>query len=179
MVVKMSDVSLRNLEKNKNLLTTEPRKMVWCAGALVFLVTVLVYTPVLQNGFVNWDDTLYIVDNEHIRSLNLESLYWMCTTFHAGFWFPITWFSHTLDYALWGLNPAMHHFTSIVLHGLNALLVFFVACALFSRAKTAHTGLQHPHATKIPFLQKQHSRHRSYQRILLHSKTGSHMIVRR
>ncbi|KPJ57977.1 MAG: hypothetical protein AMJ42_04140 [Deltaproteobacteria bacterium DG_8] len=131
----MDHLSSQDMIDDKKSLAKQSRRVIWFVGLLVFLVTFLVYTPALKNGFVNWDDTLYIVENEHIRSLDLQSLYWMFTTFHAGFWFPLTWFSHALDYALWGLDPGMHHLTNIVLHGLNTLLVFFLALGLFLRTK--------------------------------------------
>jgi hypothetical protein len=94
------------------------------AVALVIpLLTVLVYIPALHNGFVNWDDTGYVYENEHIRSLGKESLQWMLTAYHASNWHPLTWLSHGIDYAIWGLDPLGHHLTSIVLHGLNTFLV--------------------------------------------------------
>ena len=101
----------------------------------ILLLTFLVYTPALENDFVNWDDPLYIGKNIHIRSLNLKSLHWMFTTFHAGFWIPLTWFSHALDYALWGLNPTMHHLTNNILHALNSMLLFFLVVKLLLRVK--------------------------------------------
>jgi len=137
----MDHLSSQNMMGDKSFLSRQSRRIIWFIGLLVFLVTFFVYTPTLKNGFVNWDDTLYIVENEHIRSLNHQSLSWMFTTFHAGFWFPLTWFSHALDYALWGLNPGMHHLTNIVVHGLNTLLVFFLALRLFLRTKVNYNTL--------------------------------------
>jgi tetratricopeptide (TPR) repeat protein len=99
---------------------------------LVALLTVLVYLPVLGNGFVNWDDPEYVYENEHIRSLGKESLRWMFTTYHASNWHPLTWLSHGIDYAMWGLNPLGHHLTSIVLHGLNTFLVVILITRLVS-----------------------------------------------
>ena len=128
-----------NLVDDKKSLALQFRQIVVLVGLLIFLVTFLVYTPVLNNDFVNWDDTLYVVENQNIRSLDLKAFYWMFTTFHAGFWFPLTWFSHALDYALWGLNPRMHHLMSIILHGFNTLLVFLLVLRLFLRAHAHHS----------------------------------------
>ncbi len=137
----MDHISSKDLASDKNYLPKQFRQVIWLVGLLICLVTILVYTPALKNDFVTWDDTLYIVENTQIRSLNLQNLYWMFTTFHAGFWFPLTWLSHAMDYALWGLNPRMHHLTSIILHGLNALLVFFLAVKLVLRAEVNHNTL--------------------------------------
>jgi hypothetical protein len=96
------------------------------------LLTVLVYIPALHNDFVNWDDNKYVYENEHIWSLGKESLWWMFTAYHASNWHPLTWLSHGIDYAMWGLNPLGHHLTSIVLHGLNTLLVVVLITRLVS-----------------------------------------------
>ena len=134
-------MSSQNSIGNKNSIAKQSRQIIWFVCLVIFLVTFLVYTPALNNDFVNWDDSLYIVENTHIRSLNFEALYWMFTTFHAGFWFPLTWFSHALDYALWDLNPRMHHLTNMIFHGLNTVLVFLLAIKLFLRTRAKHNTL--------------------------------------
>ena len=40
-------------------------------AAFIAFLTFLVYLPALQNGFVGWDDGMYVVDNPHIRSLDV------------------------------------------------------------------------------------------------------------
>jgi hypothetical protein len=105
------------------------KKVLFCAS-LVALFTLLLYLPALQNEFVNLDDPLYVTENPHIRSLNLESFKWMFTSFHASNWHPLTWLSHALDYALWGMNPVGHHLTSIIFHVLNTFLVVILSVSL-------------------------------------------------
>jgi hypothetical protein len=90
---------------------------------IVPLLTLLVYIPALHNDFVNWDDQYYVYENQNIWTLDVQSLQWIFTVYHASNWHPLTWLSHAVDYAIWGLNPMGHHLTSIVLHGLNTLLV--------------------------------------------------------
>ncbi len=90
---------------------------------LVGLATFVIYLPALQNGFVSWDDNFYIYENDHIRHLNGEFLRWAFTGFHAANWHPLTWLSHAVDYAFWGLDPWGHHLSNILLHSVNALLV--------------------------------------------------------
>ena len=60
----------------------------------------------------------------------------MFTTFHASNWHPLTWLSHAIDYAIWGLNPVGHHLTSIIFHGLNTFLVVNLTIRLVNYAKT-------------------------------------------
>ena len=101
------------------------------AALSVALLVFLVYCPVLRNGFVGWDDDLYVYKNPRLRDLSPASLLGTFTTFHAsGNWHPLAELSHAADCAVWGLNPKGHHLTSIALHGLNAGLVVALACAL-------------------------------------------------
>jgi tetratricopeptide (TPR) repeat protein len=93
----------------------------YCAAA-VALLTFLVYLKALQNDFVTWDDDVYVFQNPHILSLNLTFLSWAFFDFYSYNWHPLTWMSHAVDYALWGLNPLGHHLTNIVFHAVNALL---------------------------------------------------------
>ncbi len=108
---------------------------VFSAAFLVFFITLLVYLPALQNGFVNWDDHIYIYENAHITSIDPDSLMWMITTFHAGNWHPLTWLSHAVDYWLWGLDPMGHHLTSVLLHGINSFLVVVLVAVLIGMAE--------------------------------------------
>ncbi len=109
--------------KNKNTIT----------ALLVALFTFAVYLPVLRSGFVNWDDQLYVYENLHIRSLDMNFLKWMFS-FQDTMWVPLTKLSHAINYALWGLNPAGHHFTNILLHSINTFLVVFLILRLIKMA---------------------------------------------
>jgi Tfp pilus assembly protein PilF len=101
----------------------------------VALLTILVYLPALRNEFVYWDDNLYIFENPHIQSLNASFFRWAFFGFHVSNWHPLTWVSHALDYAVWGLNPLGHHLTNILLHGFNTALVVVLALNLIEAAR--------------------------------------------
>ena len=101
------------------------------ALAVAFLV-VLLYLPALGNGFVAWDDDIYVYGNPQVRSMAPSSLWRAFTHVHAssGNWHPLTMVSHAVDYAVWGPRPFGHHLTSILLHGFNAALVVLLAVRL-------------------------------------------------
>ena len=101
---------------------------------LISLVTVLVYLPAIQNDFVNWDDSEYVYGNPNIQYAGFKSILWMTTAFHSANWHPLTWISHSIDYAIWGLNPIGHHMTSVIFHWLNTLLVVILAVSLINQA---------------------------------------------
>jgi protein O-mannosyl-transferase len=91
------------------------------------LLTLAAFLPVLRNGFVNFDDPQYVYANPHVRQgLSAAGLRWALTNQVAGHWHPLTLVSHMLDVQLYGLNPAGHHLTSLLLHLANVLLLFAV-----------------------------------------------------
>jgi Flp pilus assembly protein TadD len=101
----------------------------------VALVTFLVYLPALRNEFVYWDDNLYVFENPHIRSLDTAFFRWAFLGFRVSNWHPLTWVSHAVDYAIWGMNPAGHHLTNDVLHAVNTGLVVLLALKLLAVAR--------------------------------------------
>jgi Flp pilus assembly protein TadD len=95
---------------------------------LVLVVSILgVYWQVKNHQFVNYDDNVYISDNPQVQSgFTSKTLSWAFTTTQAGNWHPLTWFSHMMDYRLFGLNPRGHHLSSVLLHILNSILLFLL-----------------------------------------------------
>jgi len=105
--------------------TDANKRLLWTLALLPAIVTFLFYLPVLENGFVDWDDLNFITKNVNIRALNPASLVWMFTSSEWGNWIPLTWLSYALNYKFGGLNPVLFHMTNVFIHVLNTLLVFF------------------------------------------------------
>jgi protein O-mannosyl-transferase len=104
-------------------------------AGLVSLLTLIIYLVALQNDFVLWDDSLYIFENVHIRSLSGVFFKWAFFDFYGGNWHPLTWISHALDYAVWGLNPLGHHLTNIIFHAVNTFVVVLFVIRLLKARK--------------------------------------------
>ena len=103
-----------------------PQGRLLCCLALAAVV-LTVYNPVIHNSFVNYDDEGYIVQNAHVRAgLTRDTVKWAFTTYDQSNWHPLTWLSHALDCEIFGLNPAGHHYTSVLLHAVNAVLLFLL-----------------------------------------------------
>lgn len=95
--------------------------------AVLCALTLASLWPVVHNSFINFDDPDYITENPHVLSgITWHNLAWAFQTGYAGNWHPLTWISHMLDVQVYGLNPAGHHVTSLILHALNGILVFLV-----------------------------------------------------
>ena len=96
-----------------------------CLGLAV--ATLAVYARTLGNGFLVYDDQIYITDNPTVKAgLTLEGLRWAFTTGHSANWHPLTWLSHMLDWQFYGAGAGMHHLTSLLLHIASAIMLFFV-----------------------------------------------------
>jgi len=119
------------------IFSNQRRKLIYYLAGSVSLVTFILYLTALRNDFVEWDDNMYVFENPHIRSLNPSFFLWAFSTFYAGNWHPLTWISHALDYAVWGLNPLGHHLTNILLHAVNAFLVVVLVLRLMEARKPA------------------------------------------
>ncbi len=94
---------------------------------LLALVVVAVYVPVVRFDFTYYDDNEYVTRNPQVlKGLTWEGAGWAFTHGHAANWHPVTWLSHMLDCQLYGLKPAGHHLTNLLLHAANTALVFLV-----------------------------------------------------
>ena len=90
-------------------------------------ITLALYNPVNRHPFVNYDDDRYVTENPHVRQgLTVDTFKWALTSTEQANWHPLTWMSHALDYSLFHLNPVGHHFTSVLLHTVNAVLLFLL-----------------------------------------------------
>jgi Flp pilus assembly protein TadD len=77
--------------------------------------------------FVNFDDPDYVYKNQNIQGgITLKAIQWAFTTGHASNWHPLTWISHMLDWQMFSSKAGGHHFTNLVFHVANTLLLFLV-----------------------------------------------------
>jgi len=107
------------------------QKAVWwnkrtlLGGIALVLLTWILYAQVSHFDFVNLDDDDYVASNVHVQAgLTWDTLRWAATSREASNWHPLTWISHSLDWGLFGGNPAGHHLTSVLFHSLDVLILF-------------------------------------------------------
>jgi tetratricopeptide (TPR) repeat protein len=92
---------------------------------LLAFITLVVFLPVGQFSFVNYDDTDYVTENAFVKGgLTAANIHWAFTAFHAGNWHPLAWISHMIDCSLFGPNAGAHHFMSVLFHAANVALLF-------------------------------------------------------
>jgi len=128
---------------------TETRGTAALVVVLLAVATVAAYWPVLGADFVNIDDELHVTGNPHvIGGLTAANVAWAFANSYAGVWIPLSWLSHMADCTLYGLRPAGHHVTNLVLHVLNATLLLVLlrrlTGALLPSAAVAALFALHP-----------------------------------
>jgi protein O-mannosyl-transferase len=95
--------------------------------AAIVTATLAAYEPIRHNEFVTYDDNKYITENPLVTGgITAENIKGAFTKPHFFMWHPLTTLSHMLDCEIFGLNPAGHHFVSLVLHIINALLLLWI-----------------------------------------------------
>ncbi len=107
-------------------LTDKTRRTIFIC-ALLSVATLAAYWPVTGCAFLNYDDNVFVTQNPRVSDgLSWASVVWAFRTVLGGNWQPVTWLSHLLDAQLFGLKPGWHHFTSLLIHTVNALLLYLL-----------------------------------------------------
>jgi tetratricopeptide (TPR) repeat protein len=115
------------------------RRGSWVVRLLVVMV-VVAYLPALRNDFVVWDDDQNFLINYNYRGLTLGSLIWAWTTYHVGVYQPVAWMILSVEWFLGGMDPRAYHFASLLLHTLNAIVLYCLSLALLRRVWPESTG---------------------------------------
>jgi len=90
-------------------------------------VSLSVYGQMINHDFVDYDDPKYVTGNRQVQAgLTRQGVVWALTTTTVANWHPLTWLSHMLDCELYGMNPMGHHWTSLLFHVANSLLLFYI-----------------------------------------------------
>jgi protein O-mannosyl-transferase len=109
-----------------DLNSIEKRSAILVILALIILCLVI-YWPVQNYEFINYDDPGYIMDiygqKDNITFKDISAAF---TDIHTGNWHPLTMMSHMLDWQLFGKEAGGHHWTSVIIHILNTVLLFLL-----------------------------------------------------
>ena len=108
----------------------------WAVASLVMLVVVL-YAPIVRYEFLNLDDLSYIVNNELIKSWHPLNLWRVMTEPVTRNFAPLNIGLFLVEHTLWGMNSGGYHATNLVLHAINAMLVFALIRQLTQNRWTA------------------------------------------
>ncbi|HSZ62705.1 MAG TPA: tetratricopeptide repeat protein [Terriglobales bacterium] len=103
----------------------QKRRFVFCL--LLALATLALYNPVTRAPFLNYDDPVYVTNNPQVRDgLSWKTIVWTFRTPKDLDWHPMTWLSYAADSEMFGQNPEGFHTVNLLLHTVNALLLFLI-----------------------------------------------------
>lgn len=128
------------------------------AALILFVFAVIIYSNSLGGGFV-YDDEYFVVKNVAIRSLeNLPSFFTdpsaiAFSELSQDVWRPLTTLSYALNYAVGKFNTFDYHLVNVLVHGLNAVLVFILLSLVFGETVPAFLAAAlfacHPVQTEV------------------------------
>jgi tetratricopeptide (TPR) repeat protein len=124
----------------QNMIRVEHRQLALFAVVVVGAVTFVVYSSILNNDFIGWDDSYYVLNSPYLLPLSFGLIGRIFSSFYFASYSPLSLLSHTLDFNVWGMDPRGHHLTNIMIHALNACMVYILALALYRKARTASAG---------------------------------------
>ena len=91
--------------------------------ALIFLVTIMAYLPILRGGFI-WDDDVLLIENHLVKASDGLYRYWFTT--EAAEYYPLAGSLRWVEWRLFGMAPLGYHVVNVLLHAANAILVWLV-----------------------------------------------------
>jgi len=104
---------------------------------IIIAIIFITYSPVLKNGFTNWDDNILITENLKIREISLRNIYDIFCSYYTGTYIPLTVLSYAIEYNFVKLKSTLYHATNLVLHIFNSLLVFWLIYILSKNILTS------------------------------------------
>jgi tetratricopeptide (TPR) repeat protein len=105
---------------------------------LIVTLTLSIFWQVQTFEFLNFDDGLYITDNQITKNkFSSENLKVIFTSNLGGHYHPITWLSHNIDVNLYGLNSGKMHLMNLFIHSINAILCFYLLFLLLNNLYTS------------------------------------------
>lgn len=106
----------------------------------ILLLCVVVLGPVVNYGYIYYDDDKHVIENPLVRDLTGPGIVRMFTRFSVSSYYPVRLLSLALDYRFGGTDPRGYHLTNLLLHFFNIALLYYLSLRLFRRKNPA------PHA---------------------------------
>ncbi len=126
----------KNLPASAALKTAEIPGLgqLWPVWGMLVACVWIAFSPVLSNGFVDWDDHKWILENHAFRGLGWEQVQFAFTTFTGSDYHPLGWLVQSLTYEFYGLDPQGYHLVSLLFHVVNVVLLHLLCVRLLARS---------------------------------------------
>ena len=107
----------------------------WLVAIPLALVVIYAFIPILNNGFVLWDDNQNFLENPYFRGLAAAQVKWAWTTFWVGAYQPLAWMLFESQFVFCQLDPRGYHLTSLLLQVANAVALYVLTVTLLVRCR--------------------------------------------
>ena len=105
---------------------SEPGSLPWAIAGLLLVAIGIIYGQTLTFDFLGYDDQVFVTQRPQVRAgLTGEGIAWAFTNGPGEEWYPLAMLSHMLDCQLYGLRPAGHFLTNLLLHAATVVGLFF------------------------------------------------------
>lgn len=94
---------------------------------IILIATFVIFWPVTNGEYLaGWDDDQQILNNTDVTNLNWQSIQNYFTTYYVASYQPLASLSFGIEFEIFGENAFVHHFTNLMLHLMNVVLLFFL-----------------------------------------------------
>lgn len=97
---------------------------------IVLGLTFLIFSPSLQNEFVNWDDDVNLLENENVQGLSAHHIKKIFTDDVIGNYNPLPILTFAIEYSFVEFEPFLYHFNNLLLHLICVFLVYKLSLML-------------------------------------------------
>jgi tetratricopeptide (TPR) repeat protein len=94
--------------------------------SVLALIIFIAFLPCLDNGFVNWDDDVYFLENPLVKHLSWDSVRTLFFSYDRFVYTPVTFLFFAVQHHFFGVDPLGYHTVSLILHICNAWLIFWL-----------------------------------------------------
>lgn len=97
-------------------------RSLWLGCTVLIFAVSAAYFPAICSGYI-WDDDAYVYRNPTLPASDGLTQIWLNPTATPQY-YPLVHSMFWVEYRLWGLSPTGYHAVNVLLHGLNAILVW-------------------------------------------------------
>ncbi len=114
------------LKAKKEAVKSNSTSTPWLSFILLAILILVVFSSAIPNSLTNWDDGVYIADNNLIKELSFDNFKNIFSSYVASNYHPVTILSYAIEYNFFGSNPSVFHVVNIFIHIFNTWLVFLL-----------------------------------------------------
>ena len=92
------------------------------------LITFAAFHPALKSGYI-WDDDSWVTGNTNLETAGGLKNIWVKPETDPQY-YPLALTTFWIEHQAWGIKPFGYHFINILLHGLNAFLLWLILRSL-------------------------------------------------